>query len=156
MKASYNTKDIVEATQNLVETIKKTVPEGTVTSKEKVVETKTTSTPNNTKEEKSFEEKEIITTYGGNNNTSKDMTKGTPEVVGNTTIEVKAEPSKEKNTYNEEVEKAQENSTKEVQQGKDNETVVIEDKTTEDKKVETNNEYGSTNANWEQLLENAK
>ena len=93
----------------------------------------------------------MTTTYGGGKSTSKDMTTATEKVVGNTTTEFNAEDSKEHQEYTEEASEA-ENEGKEVEVGKDEETFIIEEPATTEEKEEINNSNGSTDANWEDLL----
>ena len=93
----------------------------------------------------------MTTTYGGGKSTSKDMTTATEKVVGNTTTDFSAEDSKEHQEYTEEASEA-ENEGKEVEVGKDEETFIIEEPATTEEKEEINNSNGSTDANWEDLL----
>ena len=83
------------------------------------------------------------------------MSSGEETVVGNTTTEMKAEPSAESATFKKEAEEA-EKDDKNVQQGKDDETFVIEEKPTEQEKEETSNGNGSTEADWSELLKKAQ
>ena len=93
----------------------------------------------------------MTTTYGGGESSKEDMSSGEETVVGNTTTEMKAEPSAESATFKKEAEEA-ENEGKEVEVGNDNETIVIEEPATTEEKEEINNGNGSTDANWEDLL----
>ena len=84
----------------------------------------------------------MATTYGGGNNTEDTMSAGKTEVVGQTITDFSAEESKEHKEYTEEAKEA-ENEGKEVQQGNDGETYIIEEPATEEEKEESSNTEGS-------------
>ena len=84
----------------------------------------------------------MATTYGGGNNTEDTMSAGKTEVVGQTITDFSAEASKEHKEYTEEAKEA-ENEGKEVQQGNDGETYIIEEPATEEEKEESSNTEGS-------------
>ena len=92
-------------------------------------------------------------TYGGEKNTEDEAVKEQVNevVVGNTTTEFTAESSEEQEDYKEEIEEAIEEG-KDVNVENDGETTSIVDTATEEEKEEINNSNGSTDANWEDLL----
>ena len=92
----------------------------------------------------------MVATYGGKATTDEAVKSGEEVVVGNTTTDF-SENSKEQEEYTKEAEEA-ENEGKEVEVGKDEETFIIEEPATTEEKEEINNSNGSTDANWEDLL----
>lgn len=92
-------------------------------------------------------------TYGGEKNTEDEAVKeqANEVVVGNTTTEFTAENSEEQEEYQQEINQAIEEG-KDVNVENDGETTSIVDEATEEEKEEVNNSNGSTDANWEDLL----
>ena len=84
----------------------------------------------------------MTTTYGGKATTDEAVKSGEEVVVGNTTTDFTAEDSKEHQEYTKEAEEA-ENAGKEVQQGNDGESFIIEQPATEEEKGEASNADGS-------------
>ena len=84
----------------------------------------------------------MTATYGGKATIDEAVKSGEEVVVGNTTTDFTAEDSKEHQEYTKEAEEA-ENAGKEVQQGNDGESFIIEQPATEEEKGEASNADGS-------------